>query len=85
MLPEGLEGFGHEFDSHFIASATLLTGALPAQYGLRLSGVVDITTKSGADLNGVEAGVYGDSFGTIGPYFDYGRSVGNVSAVLRPS
>ncbi len=77
MLPEGLEGFGQEFDSHFISSATLLTGALPAQYGLRLSGVVNITTKSGADLNGGEAGIYGGSFGTIRPYLDYGRSVGN--------
>lgn len=78
MLPEGLEGFGQEFDSHFIASATLLTGALPAQYGLRLSGLVDITTKSGADLNGGEAGVYGGSFGTVRPYFDFGRSAGNL-------
>ena len=78
MLPEGLAGFGQEFDLHFIASATLLTGALPAQYGLRLSGVVDITTKSGADLNGGEAGVYGGSFGTVRPYFDFGRSAGNL-------
>ena len=78
MLPEGLEGFGQEFDTHFIASATLLTGALPAQYGLRLSGVVDITTKSGADLNGGEAGVYGGSFGKVRPYLDYGRSAGNL-------
>lgn len=78
MLPEGLEGFGQEFDSHFIDSATLLTGALPAQYGLRLSGVVDITTKSGAALNGGEAGIYGGSFGTIRPYLDYGRSDGKL-------
>ena len=77
MLPEGLEGFGQEFDSHFIQSATLLTGALPAQFGLRLYGVVDITTKTGSDLNGGEAGVYAGSFDTVRPYIDYGGSDGN--------
>jgi len=77
-LPEGLEGFGQQFDSHFIQSATLLTGALPAQYGLRLSGVVDITTKSGADLDGGEVGVYGGSFGTVRPYVDFGGSTGKL-------
>lgn len=76
MLPEGLEGFGQEFDSHFVQSATLLTGALPAQYGLRLYGVVDITTKTGPDLNGGEAGVYSGSFDTVRPYIDYGGSDG---------
>ena len=78
MLPEGLEGFGQEFDSHFIQSATLLTGALPAQFGLRLYGVVDITTKTGSDLNGGEAGVYAGSFDTVRPYIDYGGSDGNL-------
>jgi outer membrane receptor protein involved in Fe transport len=78
MLPEGLEGFGQEFDSHFIQSATLLTGALPAQFGLRLYGVVDITTKTGSDLNGGEAGVYTGSFDTVRPYIDYGGSDGKL-------
>jgi hypothetical protein len=78
MLPEGLEGFGQEFDSHFIQSATLLTGALPAQFGLRTYGVVDITTKTGADLNGGEAGVYSGSFDIVRPYIDYGGSDGKV-------
>jgi outer membrane receptor protein involved in Fe transport len=77
LLPEGLEGFGQEFDSHFIQSATLLTGALPAQYGLRLYGIVDINTKTGPDLNGGEAGIYGGSFDTIRPYIDFGASNGN--------
>ena len=74
MLPEGLEGFGQEFDSHFVQSATLLTGALPAQFGLRVYGIVDISTKTGTDLNGGEVGVYGGSFDTIRPYLDYGGS-----------
>jgi outer membrane receptor protein involved in Fe transport len=78
MLPEGLEGFGQEFDSHFIQSATLLTGTLPAQFGLRMDGVVDITTKTGADLKGGEAGVYSGSFDTVRPYIDFGGSTDKV-------
>jgi outer membrane receptor protein involved in Fe transport len=78
MLPEGLEGFGQEFDTHFIQSATLLTGTLPAQYGLRLYGVVDIATKTGPDLNGGEAGVYAGSFDTVRPYIDFGGSDGKL-------
>jgi len=32
----------------------LINGALPAQYGFRTAGVVDIQTKSGAFANGGE-------------------------------
>src|SRR5262249_26366345 len=34
LLPEGVAGFGQLLDAGFIGSMTLLTGALPAQYGL---------------------------------------------------
>ncbi len=52
MLPEGVNGFGQSLDTHFAKSVDLLTGAMPAQYGLRTAGVVDIKTKSGASLKG---------------------------------
>jgi outer membrane receptor protein involved in Fe transport len=77
-LPEELEGFGQQLNTQFVRSATLLTGTLPAQYGLKLSGIVDITTKTGADLQGGEAGVYGGSFGTIRPYYSIGGTTGNL-------
>jgi outer membrane receptor protein involved in Fe transport len=48
MLPEGVNGFGQSLDTHFADSIDFLTGAMPAQYGLRTSGVVDIKTKSGS-------------------------------------
>lgn len=47
MLPEGVNGFGQSLDTHFADSIDFLTGAMPAQYGLRTSGVVDIKTKTG--------------------------------------
>ncbi|MBU6338446.1 MAG: TonB-dependent receptor [Rickettsiales bacterium] len=48
MLPEGITGFSQSLDTHFADKVDFLTGAMPAQYGFRTAGVVDITTKSGA-------------------------------------
>ena len=52
-------GFGQELDTRFADRVTLLTGALPAQYGYRTAGVVDIHTKNGGQENGGEASMYG--------------------------
>lgn len=45
IIPEGINGFGQTLDTRFADSVTLLTGALPAQYGYRSSGVIEIKTK----------------------------------------
>src|SRR3954467_1493663 len=49
IIPESISGFGQTLDTRIIDSLSFLTGALPAQYGYRTAGVVDITTKSGAN------------------------------------
>jgi outer membrane receptor protein involved in Fe transport len=78
-LPDGISGFGHVLDSKFIGSLALITGALPAQYGLRTSGVVDIQTLSGNALKqGGSVGIYGGSFGNVTPSFEYGGRAGNT-------
>lgn len=64
LLPEGLSGFGQELDTRFVDHAAVLTGALPAQYGYRTAGVVDIHTRS-ATRSGGEATLFGGSFGTL--------------------
>ncbi|GLQ86595.1 TonB-dependent receptor [Dyella flagellata] len=80
MLPESIAGFGQTLDPHTIQSVKLLDGALPAQYGERTAAVVDITTKSGADLgNGGVVGITGGSFGTVNPYASLWGSSGNWS------
>ena len=56
LLPEGITGFGLELDPRFVKSMQLITGSLPAQYGFRTAGVVDIQTKSGAFENGGDGG-----------------------------
>lgn len=76
LLPEGITGFGLELDPRFVDSMRLITGSLPAAYGFRTAGVVDIHTKSGAFENGGEGELYGGSYDTIRPSFEYGGSQG---------
>lgn len=61
LLPESISGFGQTLDTRFVDSVNLLTGALPAQYGYRTAGVIDIHTKTGRLENGGNIGVV---FGT---------------------
>ena len=76
LLPEGITGFGLELDPRFVDSMQLITGSLPAQYGFRTAGVVDIQTKSGVFENGGTAEMYGGSYDTIRPSLEYGGSQG---------
>jgi outer membrane receptor protein involved in Fe transport len=78
ILPEGLSVFGQAIPTRLADSVKLITGALPAQYGLRTAGIVDIRTKSGIQSGG-EAGVYGGAFGTLQPSLEYGGTSGKVS------
>jgi len=50
QLPEGISGFGQSVDSRFADKIDFVTGAIPAQYGLRTAGVVDIETKDGTTM-----------------------------------
>ena len=79
ILPDGISGFGHVLDTSFAGSLALITGALPAQFGLRTAGIVDIQTKSGNSLmQGGRVGIYGGSFDTVTPSFEYGGRTGNT-------
>jgi outer membrane receptor protein involved in Fe transport len=79
LLPEGITGFGQELDTRFVDSLRLITGSLPAEYGFRTAGVVDLQTRSGAFEPGGEASLYGGSYNTIVPSFEYGGSKGNLN------
>jgi len=78
MLPDGVGAFGQIIDSGMVGSLALLTGALPAQYGLRTAGVIDILTKSSAFDNSGTVSVYGGSRGAITPSVEYGGTIGNT-------
>jgi hypothetical protein len=77
VLPEGVSGLGPVIDTNFIGSLSLLTGTLPAQYGGRTAGILDITSRTFSTPGG-NVSVYGGSNSTITPSFDYGGSVGNT-------
>src|SRR5213595_1988268 len=79
LLPESIPGFGLELETRFADSVSLITGALPAQFGFRTTGVIDIHTKNGAVFQQGEASVYGGSFDTIMPSFEYGGVTGKES------
>ncbi len=89
VIPEPISGFGPAIDTRFANEINFLTGALPAQYGYRTAGVVDIKAK-GAELeNGGEIGsvmgeqghreVNGSLSGNKGPvsYFVSGTALQN--------
>jgi opacity protein-like surface antigen/outer membrane receptor protein involved in Fe transport len=78
LLPDGVSGFSQLLETSFISNMQLLTGALPAQYGLHTAGVIDITSKSGAALSGGSVSIYGGSHGTITPSFEYGGVEGKT-------
>ena len=78
LLPDGVSGFSQLLDTSFISSIRLITGALPAQYGLHTVGILDITSKSGTALAGGEVGIYGGSHDTISPYMYYGGVQGQT-------
>jgi outer membrane receptor protein involved in Fe transport len=77
LLPEGVSGLGPVLETGFIGNLNLLDGALPAQYGLRTAGVVDLTARSEYAPGG-SLSMYGGSFGTVSPSFDYGGSIGDT-------
>ncbi|MFI4868213.1 MAG: TonB-dependent receptor [Steroidobacterales bacterium] len=79
ILPEGISVFGQSLSPRLISSLKLITGALPAEYGLRTAGIIDMTTKSGVLDPGGSISVYGGSHGTFQPSFDYGGSSGNLN------
>jgi outer membrane receptor protein involved in Fe transport len=79
ILPEGIAVFGQSLDPRLISSLSLITGALPAEFGLRTAGIIDITTKSGLLAQGGDAAIYGGSHGEVQPSFVYGGGVGSFS------
>jgi outer membrane receptor protein involved in Fe transport len=79
ILPEGLAIFGQTLSPRLASKIQLITGALPAQYGLRTAGIVNITTKTGLSPGG-EVGLYGGGHGLIEPSVEYGGTWGGTSA-----
>jgi outer membrane receptor protein involved in Fe transport/opacity protein-like surface antigen len=76
LLPDGVSGFGSVLDTNFVGSLSLVTGALPAEYGLRTTGVIDLTTRNDIFNNSGSINYYFGSRERIQPSFEYGGSFG---------
>jgi outer membrane receptor protein involved in Fe transport len=85
VLPEGISGFGQELDPRFVQSMQLITGSLPAEYGFRTAGIVDIQTKGGFFTNTGSLELYGGSYDTVRPSFEYAGSEGKWSYFIDGS
>ncbi len=79
IIPEGISVFGQTLDPRLADSVQLITGALPAEYGLRTAGIIDVQTKTGLFAPGGQIGVYGGSHSQITPSIDYGGSDGSFN------
>jgi outer membrane receptor protein involved in Fe transport len=84
QLPESITGFGQSIDTRFIAQTDFLTGALPAQFGLRTAGIVDIQTKEGGKPGG-RIGVLAGSHGDVEPSAEFFGSQGAFNYYLSGS
>jgi len=79
ILPEGISVFSQTLSPWLISSLKLITGALPAEYGLRTAGIIDLSTNSGLLQPGGEISFYGGSHGTYQPSAEFGGSVGQYT------
>src|SRR6266478_9560293 len=85
LLPESIPGFGPELATRFADNISLMTGALPAQFGFRETGVIDIHTKNGAVFTGSEASIYVGSFDTFMESLERGGVAGKLSYYVTQS
>jgi outer membrane receptor protein involved in Fe transport len=76
QLPETLSLFSQSLATQFANKLSLITGALPAQYGFRQAGVVDLTLKSGTTNPGAEASMTAGSRDYQQPSLSYGGRSG---------
>jgi outer membrane cobalamin receptor len=85
QLPENISGFGQSIDTRFVDHIDFLTGALPAQYGLRTAGIVEIQTKEGDVEPGGRIGVVVGSHNTVQPSAEFFGTKGALSYYFSAS
>ena len=78
-VPQGFGGFGALVDPRIADSIEVLTGALPAQYGFRTAGVINLKTRKGSfDFDG-DVGIYGGSRNSFLPSVTLRNSSGALN------
>jgi len=84
-VPQGFGGFGALVDPRVASSVEVITGALPAQYGFRTAGIINMKTRTdGFDFDG-DAGIYAGSNNTFQPSMTLRDTVGRLSFFVSGS
>ena len=84
-VPNSFAGFGAPVDPRVAESIEVITGALPAQYGLRTAGIVSLKTRAqGFDFDG-DVGLYGGGNSTVQPSFTLRDGIGSFSYFVSGS
>jgi outer membrane receptor protein involved in Fe transport len=76
LLPQPVTTFGQELDTHMVQSVTLINGSLPAQFGFHTAGIIDVTSKDGAQIQGATVSLYGGQYNTFIPSAELGWTSG---------
>jgi outer membrane receptor protein involved in Fe transport len=82
LLPDTVNTFSQAIDTRLIQSSTLIDGSLPAQFGFRTAGIVDVTSKAGDTLNANEISLYGGGNNTFEPSVQLGGTKGDFDYFL---
>jgi len=85
IIPESISGFGQALETRFAEHLSVLTGALPAQYGLRNAAVVDIQSKGDSLANEGHVGLTLGSHGHVEPSIDVSANKGPWSYFVTAS
>jgi TonB dependent receptor len=85
MLPDGVTGFGSVLETNLIGSISLVTGALPAEFGLRTVGLIDITTRTNVFNDSGSISPYGGSREPLAPILEYGGTTGSNCGSAAPA
>ena len=85
IIPEGFTDLADTLRARFTDNIQLVTGALPAQYGLQTGGVVSITSKNGIYERGGEIEAYGGSHGHAESAFEAAGAVGDTNVYVSGS
>ncbi len=84
-VPQGFAGFGALVDPRVANTIEIITGALPAQYGFRTAGVVNLTTRTDSVGFDGDLGIYGGGNNTVQPSLTMRNTVGKLNFFVSAS
>ncbi|CAM4009839.1 TonB-dependent receptor [Roseateles saccharophilus] len=85
IIPESISGFGQALETRFADHLNVLTGALPAQYGIRNAAVVDIQSKGDTPGSGGSIGLTVGSRGHAETSLEMSGTQGQLNYFLTGS